>query len=52
MTLYEVAQKEGRALEREMIVRNMLQKGLDYVTIASYTNLSVEEVQLMAKKAS
>jgi predicted transposase YdaD len=52
MTLYESAKREGRNLEREMIVRNMLQKGLDYETIAFYTALSVEEVQMMAKKAS
>lgn len=52
MTLYEVLQTEGRNSEREKIVRNMLQKGIDHETIAACTELSVEEVQLMAKKAS
>jgi hypothetical protein len=52
MTLYEVAQRDARILEREAIVRNMLKKGFDYQTIAEITALSQEEVAVMAKKAS
>jgi predicted transposase YdaD len=52
MTLYESAKREGEKQNQEKIVRNMLQRGFDYQTIAEITSLSLEEVAVMAKKAS
>jgi hypothetical protein len=56
MTLYESAIREGGLKERDRIlqsiVHNMLQRGVDYQTIADCTDLSLDEVALFGKKAS
>jgi hypothetical protein len=52
MTLYESAKREGVSIYQQQLVRNMLNEGFDFQTIARVTALTPDEVAVMAKKAS